>query len=151
MKIFFSIILIVYIFWIFPLSYAASKTNVFQSFKVTHTKGSNLSVNQQKTFRFNFEDNAGEIISLMESALFVTGVVMYFTYNSDNFLNINQYSYKNTGLILMGISLGGGFIQVLGSSGYYGGGHYGPRSSLHKKQNIQLSFNGQALGLRMNF
>jgi hypothetical protein len=153
MKTTIRILLFLFIFNHLTVCYASYKPNNFQSFKKTEKSFNLLSYtsNTQRTLKLKLQDDSDDILSLLEGTLFVTGVVLFFTNNSNDSHSLYNYSSRNTGIILMGISAGGGIIHLLSSSGYSGSNHYGPRSSLNNYKNMQLSISGGGLGLRMNF
>ncbi len=147
------ILLFLFISNFLSFCYGSSKPSNFQSYNKNEKSFNLLShtSNTQRTLKLKIQDDPDNILSLLEGALFVTGVVLYFTNNSNDSHSLYNYSSRNTGIILMGISVGGGIIHLLSSSGYSGSNHYGPRSSLNNYKNMQLSISGGGLGLRMNF
>jgi hypothetical protein len=148
-----TLLFVFFITTLFSVCHGSNKSYPIQSFKTSEKKFNLLSnpSNTNKTLILLLQDDPEDIINLIEGALFVTGVSLYFINRSSDSQGQNKVIYKNAGLILMGVSVGGGFMSLLSSSNDSGNHHYGPRSSLNNSKNIQLSLNGEGLGLRFNF
>jgi hypothetical protein len=153
MKTFTSTLLFVIIMTLFSECNGSNKFYSTQSFITSEKKLNLLSYpsNTKKTVKLMLQDDPEEFINLIEGVLFVTGVTLYFINRSGDSQKQNKYAYRNAGLVLMGVSVGSGFMSLFSSANDSGNNQYGPRSSLNNSKNIQLSLNGEGLGLRFNF